>query len=420
MKTAAAPARGRRRVAGTPPAPAIAPAAPRLRRPALESMTYRLGLLSDIPLVEREGRYWTIDLWVQDLQAQAAAVRSVTLFCPVQATAPADWALLPLPADVAVVAVPAPARRIAERLAALDVVQVPGNSTWHRSRRARLFARLAHRLGKPVVLGISSDRATTSVVNARGQDVLRRARARLRSWSVKFSQRYLAARCDGTFVVGEGLRRLVESAAPNLFVGTASWIQAGDILPASAARRDPARVRLCAAARLEPMKGTVLALDALAALGGRADTPPAALLIAGRGPEEAPLRARCAELGLEDQVRFAGTFAYPGPFFEMLRGQDVVVLTNLNDEQPRLVFDAISQGCLIVCPDSAPYRALGIPERLLYRRGDALALAQALAHAIASLEDASLRAALDALARVATIEGMHQRRRDWVQATLLQ
>jgi glycosyltransferase involved in cell wall biosynthesis len=382
-------------------------------------MTYRLGLLSDIPLVELDGRYWTIDLWVKDLQAQAAAVAGVTLFCPVLDKAPPEWALLALPPGVAVVAVPASARSIAERLAGLDVVQVPGNSTWNKSRRARLFTRLAHRLGKPVVLGISSDRATTSVVNARGQNVARRARARLRYWSVNFSQRYLAARCDGTFVVGEGLRRLVESTAPNLFVGTASWIRTGDIVAATAARRDPGRVRLCAAARLEPMKGIALALDALAALGARADVPPAALLIAGRGPEEEPLRARCAALGLQDKVTFAGTFAYPGPFFEMLRGQDVVVLTNLNDEQPRLVFDAISQGCLIVCPDSAPYRALGIPDRLLYKRGDTPALAQVLAHAIASLEDASLRVALDALARVATIESMHERRRDWVQATLL-
>ena len=382
-------------------------------------MTYQLGLLSDIPLVELDGRHWTLDLWVRDLQAQLGAVRGVTLFCPVLGKAPADWALLPLPAGINVVALPSNAREIASRLAAVDVVQVPGNSSWRESRRARSFARWAHHQGKPVVLGISSDRATTSVVNARGQDIVRRARARLRYWSVKFSQRQLAARCDGTFVVGEGLRRLVDGASANLFVGTASWVQASAIVASVAARRDPDRVRLCAAARLEPMKGIVLALDALATLGGRADVPPTALLIAGRGPEEAALRARCAELALQDRTEFAGTFAYPGPFFEMLRGQDIVVLTNLNDEQPRLVFDAISQGCLIVCPDSAPYRALGIPERLLYKRGDALALAQTLVHAIESISDAPLRGELDALARVATIESMHERRRDWIVTTLL-
>ena len=383
-------------------------------------MTYQLGLLSDIPLIELEGRHWTLDLWVKDLQAQVGAVRGVTLFCPVLATAPPEWALLPLPAGVTVVALPSAPGLIAARLAEVDVVQVPGNSSWRESRRARSFARSAHRLGKPVVLGISSDRATTSIVNARSQGIVRRSRARLRYWSVKFSQRQLAARCDGTFVVGEGLRRLVESNCTNLFVGTASWIQAGDIVPPAAVRRDPDRVRLCVAARLEAMKGTVLALEALAALAGSDPAPPVSLLIAGRGPEEAALRARCAELRLQDVTQFAGTFAYPGPFFEMLRGQDIVVLTNLNDEQPRLVFDAISQGCLIVCPDSAPYRALGIPGRLLYERGDALALARTLAHAIESIEDGSLRTALAGLARVATIESMHERRRDWIRSTLLE
>ena len=382
-------------------------------------MSYQLGLLSDIPLVEIDGRHWTLDLWVKDLQAQVGAVRGVTLFCPVLGKAPADWALLPLPAAVTVVALPATARELSSRLAAVDVVQVPGNSSWRESRRARAFVRCAQRQGTPVVLGISSDRATTSVVNARGQGIFRRARARLRYWSVTFSQRQLAARCDGAFVVGEGLRRLVDGASTNVFVGTASWIQASDIVAPVAARRDSARVRLCAAARLEPMKGIVLALDALATLSGRDDLPPTSLLIAGRGPEEAALRTRRAELGLQDTTEFAGTFAYPGPFFEMLRGQDIVVLTNLNDEQPRLVFDAISQGCLIVCPDSAPYRALGIPQRLLYKRGDALALAQTLVHAIGSIADAPLRGELDALARVATIESMHERRRDWIAATLL-
>ena len=46
-------------------------------------MTYGLALLSDIPLVMREGSYWTLDLWAQDLQAQAASVGAVTLVCPV-------------------------------------------------------------------------------------------------------------------------------------------------------------------------------------------------------------------------------------------------------------------------------------------------------------------------------------------------
>ncbi|MFL6696428.1 MAG: glycosyltransferase [Vitreoscilla sp.] len=381
-------------------------------------MSYRLALLSEIPLVEREGRLWTVDLWVKDLQAQAAAVRSVTLFSPVLADVPTDWALLPLPGNVKAVRLPAARRSIDVEIAACDVVQIPGNSTWRNASRSRAFVRIARRAGKPVVLGISSDRATTHIVNARGKNVLHRLRARLRSLSVDASQRYLARRSDGTFVVGEGLRRLVQSSSANIFVGTASWIRSSDIVETEGALRQADVVRLCVAARLEPMKGVQLALEALAGLAEQGNAPPCRLLIAGKGPEEAALRQQAQALGLQKCVEFAGTFAYPEPFLQFLRRQDIVVLTNLNDEQPRLVFDALSQGCLIVCPDSLPYRALGIPEELLYRRGDAQALGKALIHATASIDDRELRLKLDAMAREATIESMHERRREWVQSVL--
>jgi glycosyltransferase involved in cell wall biosynthesis len=392
-----------------------------MARPLENRMTYRLALLSEISLIERDGQFWTLDLWVKDLQAQRDAVKSMTLFSPVVGKAPAEWALLPVPGSIKVMGLPSATVAVTQELGTADVVQIPGNFTWWNSRRARAFARIAHRVGRPVILGISSDRATTHLVNARGKSILHRIRARLRSLSVKFSQRHLARHSDGTFVVGEGLRRLVESASSNIFVGTASWIRASDILPPRGnARRDAAVVKLCVAARLEPMKGIHLALEAIAVLKTLHDLPKVTLVIAGQGPEEPALRQQAETLQLQEVVEFAGTFAYPGPFFELLRRQDIVVLTNLNDEQPRLVFDAISQGCLIVCPDSLPYRALGIPERLLYRRGDPQALAAAAAHAIASLDDLALRSELDVLVRNATIETMHERRREWVQSTVVE
>lgn len=379
-------------------------------------MTYRLALLSEIPLTERDGRLWTIDLWVKDLQAQAAAVRSVTLFSPVMPEPPAGSMLLPLPENIKAVRLPAARKAIEAEVAACDVVQIPGNSTWKDAGRSRMFVRMARHAGKPVVLGISSDRATTHIVNARGKNVLHRIRARLRSVSVKASQRHLARACDGVFVVGEGLRRLVESASHNVFVGTASWIRTSDIFECERARQQADVVRLCVAARLEPMKGIPLVLEALAGLAAQGAAPAYRLRIAGKGPQEAALRQQVGSLGLQGSVEFAGTFGYPGPFLEFLREQDIVVLTNLNDEQPRLVFDALSQGCLIVCPDSLPYRALGIPGDLLYERGDAQALGEALVRAAAAIGNPALRLRLDALARGATIESMHERRREWVQS----
>ena len=213
-------------------------------------MSYRLALLSEIPLVEREGRLWT------SICGSRICRRRLTRCAPSRCfsgpgRAPADWALLPLPGNVKAVPLPAARRSIAAEVAACDVVQIPGNSTWKDASRSRAFVRIARRAGKPVVLGISSDRATTHVVNARGKSVLHRIRARLRSLSVDASQRYLARRSDGTFVVGEGLRRLVESASANLFVGTASWIRPATSSRAEGALRPAMSSSLCVAARLE-------------------------------------------------------------------------------------------------------------------------------------------------------------------------
>jgi glycosyltransferase involved in cell wall biosynthesis len=382
-------------------------------------MSYRLALMSEISLVKREDGYWAFDLWVQDLEAQVASVTSVTLFSPVVAEARDGATLLPLPSSIKVVALHSPSSLLAREVAAADVLQVPGNFTWRRSRRVREFMRMARRSGTPVILGISSDRATTVVVNAQGQDFARRSKARLESLSIKVSQQYLASRCEGTFVVGEGLRRLVESSSRNLFIGTASWVRQSDMVAVHAARRDHVALKLCAAARLEPMKGIGLALDALPRLIERSPGEAIRLVIAGQGPEEGALRKKCTELGLDAAVSFAGTFGYPGPFFEMLRQQDIVVLTNLNDEQPRLVFDAISQGCLIVCPDSTPYRGLGIPAELQYRRADSADLATAIERACSRLDDLDLREKLRSLVLDATIESMHRKRHDWVRRTVL-
>lgn len=382
-------------------------------------MSYKLGLLSEIPVVEHDNRFWTLDLWAKDLQAQVRAVDTLTLFSPISVEGSVGGDMLPVPESVRLISLTRSLDAIAHAVSNVDLVQIPGNFTWRRSHRVRALLRLARRAGKPVVLGISSDRATTMVVNAQGENLFRRARARAAALSITLSQKWLAARCDGTFVVGEGLRRIVKRDSSNVFVGTASWIRESDIRPAIAHRRDERVVRLCAAARLEPMKGIAQALNALAMLAGDSPRIPMTLTIAGRGSEEASLRALTAALELQDRVKFAGTFAYPDPFFEFLQTQDLVVLTNLNDEQPRLVFDAISQGCLIICPDSLPYRGLGVPEPLLYRRGDSAALADAIRRAIALIGDPALRIELEHMARAATIETMHERRREWLEATVL-
>ncbi|MES2993998.1 MAG: glycosyltransferase [Pseudomonadota bacterium] len=386
-------------------------------------MSYRLVLLTSIPAVRHGAGLMTLDLWARDLEAQVEAVVELVLLAPlVDAWPDARAALLPVPAGVRVVD---PARLSDADLAALlercEVVQVPGNFSWHASASARRLLRAARRAGKATIVGISSDRARTEVMNAARAGPLRRMRAWGRSLSIRVSQRYLARHATGVFLVGEGLRRLIDPGHRHVLVGTASWIRQSDIARPRSEPLRGHRWRLCAAARLERMKGIHQAIDVLMPLAARLPGVPLELDIAGVGPEEEALRAQAAGLPVQTDtpVRFVGALAYPDAFFAFLRQVDVVLLTNLNDEQPRLIFDAISQGCLPVCPDSTPYRSLGLPPELLYRRGDVDSLAQCLAALLASTERPALRARLVEIANGATIEAMHRVRRDWVREEVL-
>jgi glycosyltransferase involved in cell wall biosynthesis len=386
-------------------------------------MSYRLVLLTSIPVVREGADLFTLDLWARDLEAQVEAVIELVLLAPVVDAWPSgEVALRPLPAGMQVV----DPHKLSEGdlqavLERCEVVQVPGNFTWHGSRQARRLLRAARRAGKAAIVGISSDRARTEVMNAARAAPLQRLRARIRSLSVRLSQSHLTRHAAGVFLVGEGLRRLIGDRQRHVLVGTASWIRHSDIAPP---RHEPLRGhrwRLCAAARLERMKGIHLAIDALPALAARLPTVPLALDIAGVGPEEEALRAQAAALGPQTDapVHFIGGLSYPDAFFAFLREVDVVLLTNLNDEQPRLIFDAISQGCLPVCPDTLPYRSLGLPPELLYQRGDVDSLAQCLAALLTSTDRPALRARLIEIANGATIETMHRVRRDWVREQIL-
>ncbi len=386
-------------------------------------MAYTLGLLSTIPVVWRGGGYQSLDLWCRDLEVQVGQVAGLRLFCPVVGQAPPDWAALaPLPGGVEVVDRDVvQGGGIRQALTGCQVLQVPGNQGWLDGRSARRVLRWARRLGIRSLVGISSDRARTVVQNARRSGAVGRLKARLKSLSIRLALRHLTAHADGTFVVGEGLRHLVSRRCRSLHVGTASWIREGDLAAAPEGGLGPARLdQLCIASRLEPMKGVHLGVEALARLAGR--RPPGGgpwLTILGAGPEREALEAQVEAAGLARRVTFAGTRAYPGPFFEALRPMGLVLLTNLGEEQPRLVFDAISQGCLPVCPDSPAYAALGLPPEVTYRRGDAGALAEAVERLQRLPDPGRLWRQLLRVARPYTLEAMHRARAQWVEAEVL-
>jgi glycosyltransferase involved in cell wall biosynthesis len=139
----------------------------------------------------------------------------------------------------------------------------------------------------------------------------------------------------------------------NCFINEAVWVQEQDLLsePAfearAATRSGP--VRLLFPTRLVPEKGiaSVLAAirDAETQLAGAGETTRLIVDIIGSGPMEAAVRDFIAgHPGRAITVSFLDPVAYGAPFFELLGGYDAILVANLMEEQPRILFDAFSQG----------------------------------------------------------------------------
>jgi len=361
-------------------------------------------IVAPIP-AEQSGKSWqTLDLWARDVNAQAKLIR-ITIICPVSATYGVN--LAPLDSSIRIVS---ESDLIAVRKAVqvCTFVQIPGNFGYHGARVARKVLRLARIEKKPVFLGISSDRARTTILNNRNRNVLRRLIAQCRAADIRFTQRRLAKQCHGVFVVGHGISHLVEGSNSNIYISTASWVSREDVNLES---RPPSRMlNICMAGRLELMKGFHIGLDAIALLPNNL---PCNVTIIGDGSEQKALSDQANRLKIKN-LTLRQSVPYPEPFYAVLDKQDLILLTNLNDEQPRLVFDSIYRGAIPICPKSQAYVNLGLDARLMYERGNA----RDLSDCIYRLQDYEVRKKigleLKQIARLYTIEEMHERRLDWM------
>ena len=141
---------------------------------------------------------------------------------------------------------------------------------------------------------------------------------------------------------------------------------------------------LLAVGRLAPEKGFDLLLKALASI--RRDFPHAGLVIAGKGPEEARLKALATELEIADAVSFAGYVDRPGRFYA---GADIFVLSSRHEGMPNALIEAMASGLPVVATPASG----GVVDLLSGRTNAWLApevsvagLVQALTQAIETLE----------------------------------
>jgi glycosyltransferase involved in cell wall biosynthesis len=105
-------------------------------------------------------------------------------------------------------------------------------------------------------------------------------------------------------------------------------------------------IRLLAVGRLSAEKGFDLLLRAVAALA--AGDSPLRLTIAGTGPEEAALRALAADLGIVEQVSYAG-FVADMP--DLYTRSDLVVQSSLTEGLPNVMLETAYLGVPVVATD---------------------------------------------------------------------
>jgi glycosyltransferase involved in cell wall biosynthesis len=378
-------------------------------------------LVSDIPLVQDSaGRFWADRLWWTDLVEHCCYLKSFRLAAPIIEGQP-EQDMVPLDRGPTEHLVVVPMVYADSMLSALWVlyenakrlnIAVRDAGVVHAcyvgwplplSWIAQPLAMLQH---KPVVAIIESMFWKAIAPNASFKN---RVRSSVTDW------------LNWALVRGASVRIFSTNAYRNYFVdedsGTVipcSWVDPKDIKSNSDVLSDFSvkslrmNLRVLFAGRMNEQKGLAVLLEAAALLD--TDVPRVYVDIVGDGPLKS---ATIDASGRLRNLRYIKPVPYGPAFYGLLRKYDLIVVPSLTDEQPRIVFDAYSQGVPVLAS-----RTTGLADcvregetGMLVDVGNPRALAEALAWC-AENKSALAALALGGLASVKrdNIKTMHSRR----------
>ena len=227
----------------------------------------------------------------------------------------------------------------------------------------------------------------------------------LRRAVVSRASGFLVRRCaraaDVRIFTSAGYRDFLLPPGERGHVNNATWINREHCASLEEARArwqaalaDREHARFIFPARLIPQKGVAVLMDAIRVLNQRGVH--VAIDFMGSGELEDSCRAFARQGQGTVTVRFVEPVPYGPEFLAALASYDAVLVPNLSDEQPRIPFDAFSQGVPVIAS-----KTIGVREVVedgetgfLCATGDAPSLAAMLerhANAREGLRDAGLR-----------------------------
>jgi glycosyltransferase involved in cell wall biosynthesis len=328
-----------------------------------------LLVLFSVPFhVDASGRRWLDPLWAKDLAEHTRYIKQLTLVAPATSSPPPANAVAMDEVDglrsVRCIELPQVVSRLnaclslprtlavlwkalgPTKLVHTAVVSWPFPEAWL-LMPLMLFRRR--------LLYINIESAFWRLVPGQQASSIRRLSSALN----ERVNRFCVEHSDISTFTHEGyMQSLLRTKTSRGHVVEASWIDESNLVSrASLSERiehrrvAPSRLRLVFAGRLNEAKGLQLLLDAV--IGALKSGVELQLDIFGEGPLEQRIAARIREPDLRPWVRLCGNLRYGAPFFEALRGYDVLVVPSLSDEQPRIVFDAFSQGLPVIASRTA-------------------------------------------------------------------
>jgi glycosyltransferase involved in cell wall biosynthesis len=165
------------------------------------------------------------------------------------------------------------------------------------------------------------------------------------------------------------------------------------------------------AGRFDVEKGVLVLLDAIKIISDK--NIPLELGMLGSGVLTETCKTLADSLTGSTQIRMLGTVQYGPPLFEIIRQFHLVVVPCISDEQPRIVYDAYSQGVPVLGTNTAGLRDCVFEGRTgrLVEPNNAGVLSQALEEEAAGLQGLrSMGLSALGVARSMTHQRMHRDR----------